>query len=145
MSGNPVIPRWSPETERNALGLAMLAYPVPTWLQADHFFSVEHQFIFRAAREAGSLPGAAALLRSQGDLRVLCNNGIASADLAEMCLEADHARRMGWPLPWDELRELADQRRLLDAMQRVTIELRGGQCSHAEALVKLGMQGRGVK
>lgn len=146
MSRNPTIPPWSAEAERQALGEALLSQPLPDWLAAEHFFGGWHPTVFRAIRAlqkrnpAGMLPRVARLLRSKG---LLYRGGqgydrhgsslLSATDLAEMVAEAEFARRMGWPLPFEELRDLADQRRILAAADRAVTMLRAGNWSASEA------------
>ncbi len=146
--GQPAL--WDPELERNALGLAMLARPMPPWLALEHFQPAVHQTLFRAVLALGKrtsadmLPRVAKLLRSKGKLFDRARHGwrsdrhsfpqlLSAVDLAEMCLEAEHAERMGWLVDFERLRELARQRALFETMQRLAIRLRCGDVSHAEA------------
>jgi hypothetical protein len=149
VSPNPTIPPWSPSLERQALGEALLSQPPPSWLTADHFFGGWHPTVFRAVlalskrSTADMLPRVAKLLRSKG---LLYRGGqgydrhgsqlLSAVDLAEMVAEAEFARRMGWALPWDELRDLADQRRLLAATDRAGVLLRAGRVGEARQALK---------
>ena len=128
--GQPAL--WDPETERNALGLAMLARPMPPWLAPEHFYPTQHQRIYEAVQTVGGH-----VVRVNVWLRESASKWgppIAGAvDLVEMCLEAEHAERMGWAVDFERLRELAKQRALLETLQRLAIRLRHGDVSHAEA------------
>lgn len=141
---------WDSELERNALGLAMLARPMPPWIAPEHFQPAIHQMLFRAILALGKrttddmLPRVASLLRNKGKLFAKSRHGwrsdrhsfpylLGAVDLAEMCLEAEHSERMGWQVDFERLRELARQRALLETLQRVAIRLRHGDLSHKEA------------
>lgn len=137
MSHNPRIPPWSPELERQALGLLMLAYPFPDWLREKHFFAFEHKFLFRAARELRNVAQVAKRLRENYGAVQVHSYGLRATDLAEMCLEAEHAQRLGWPLPWDELRELSETRRLLVKLFKAEVMLRSGEWTAGEARASL--------
>jgi hypothetical protein len=130
------------ELERDALGVALLGYPLPDWLCRDDFYGPLHRAIFDAARELGStasLPTIAALLREQGKLLHLAPDRwsepgrISSAELFEMMDAADHAMRMGWAVDFPRLVELRRQRELLDAMARARIGLEHGALDWCEA------------
>ena len=126
------VPPWDAELERNTLGLAMLGRPMPPWLAPEHFFPTQHQRVYEAVQSVG---GHVAKVNTW--LRESASKWkppIAWAhELAEMCLEAEHAERMGWAFEFERLRELARQRALLDTLARVAIRLRGGDLSHKEA------------
>lgn len=138
------VPRqpWDEELECAALGLALLGYPVPEWLDASDFFAETHRYVFRAVRELGdaaSLPTVAALLRDQGRLAHrratphYADDALHSAHLALWCSEAQFAMDMGWAVDFAKLRELRNQRRLLEAMRRVEIAFEHEAMSHREA------------
>lgn len=141
------------ELEADAIGIALLGYPIPDWLEEGDFASPLMRQVFRAARELGdaaSLPTIAALLRDQGKLyrRDLhgqdrhSNSGVlSSVDLFLMMDEAEHAMRMGWACEFGRLRELAQQRKLLAAMKRVAIVLKhGGEMAEARELLKEALE-----
>lgn len=116
------------ELERNALGLALIGDArIPGWLEPKHFFAIQHQQIFAAARAAGALDLAAERLR-----------GVATgAELSALVDEAVHAVAMGWALDWRRLVELTHQRALLLAMERIAIRVRAGELDHAGAVGEL--------
>ncbi len=128
--GQPSI--WDQETERNALGLAMLGHPMPRWLTPEMFYPSQHIRIYEAVLSVGGhVAKVNTWLRESADKYT---PPIAWAhELAAMCLEAEHSERMGWIVDFERLRELARQRALLETLQRVAIRLRGGDLSHKEA------------
>lgn len=130
--------RWSPEAERTIVGSALLGDPMPRWLKPEHFFPTQHQRIYEAIQTVGgNVSHVNAWLRESappfGPLLV------ESTELAEMCLEAEFARKMGWSLDehFETVRELWRQRGLLEQMARVAIQLRAGTMVHEEARVVL--------
>jgi hypothetical protein len=137
------------QLERDAIGVALLGYPLPPWVSEHDFHAQQHRTVFRAVSELGAgacLPTVAALLRSQGRLYTLAHGPdrhsvayrlLSSVELHEMMDGADHTMRMGWPVDFDRLRELARQRRLFEAMRRAAIKLRAEACGFAEALDEL--------
>jgi replicative DNA helicase len=127
---------WDPELERNILGAAMLAEPMPAWLEPRHFFPGQHQRIYEAVQSVGgNIAHVNAWLRESapefGPLLV------KSDELATMCLEWKHARDYGWALDFAQLRELANRRALVETMRRVEIELRAEAIGHREARARL--------
>ena len=135
------------ELEENALGLALLGYPLPNWLEPRDFWADQHRNIFAAIQELGdkaALPSVASLLRSQGKLAqydatpLEVTGWLHSAHLVAMMEGADHAMRMGWAVDFGRLRELSDRRRLLDAMRRVAIGFKHDSmdCAEARELLK---------
>lgn len=129
----PVVGPWDPELERNCLGLAMLGGKVPAWLAPEHFYALEHQRIYEAVQAVG---GHVAKVNAY--LREMHKALISEPKyLAECCLEADHALSMGWAIEWERLRELANQRALLDAMRRVEVRVRAGDATCEEARTEL--------
>lgn len=127
---------WDPEVERNILGAAMLGEPMPAWLEPRHFFPTQHQRIYQAVLDVGGHVGKVhEWLREQsppfGPLLV------RSDDLAAMVIEWRHARDFGWALDFEQLRELANRRALVEVMRRVEIELRAEAIGHREARVRL--------
>lgn len=136
------------ELERNALGLALLGdSQVPAWLETRHFYTGQHQLIFKAARESrGSLTGAAALLRERALLAAFgAPRMVSSAQLVTLTEEALQAVQMGWAIDFERLRELANQRALLATMERVAIRVRGGDLGHAAAIGELREHVRSCK
>lgn len=152
MSRNPTIPPWSLETEQVALGLLLLSQEPPAWLTEQHFFGGWHPVICRAVlalrkrRADKLLSRTVALLKRKGLLWFPDCGGsadrhgspmLSEAELEGLCCTAiAHARlshRFGWPLPWDELRDLADQRRILAAADRAVVMLRAGKWDASEA------------
>lgn len=131
------------ELEAEVIGVALLGYPLPDWLQADDFFSGTMRTLFRAARELGdaaSLPAMAALLRDQGHLYTAgagvdrhSSYLISSVELVAMMQQAEFALERGWAVDFAKLRELRNQRRLLEAMRRVEIAFEHEAMSHREA------------
>lgn len=131
-----VVPPWDQENERHILGLAMLAYPMPAWIEPQHFFPTQHQRIYEAVLDVGGcLPKVNVWLRESASKWKAPIAG--PAELAAMCLEADHAQRMGWAADFERLRELWRQRGLLDTMARVAIRLRHEALTHEEARAEL--------
>lgn len=127
------IPPWDSELERNCLGLAMLGAKVPAWLAPEHFFALEHQRIYEAVQAAGRhVAKVNAYLREMHPVLIT-----QPTYLAECCLEADHALRMGWQIEWERLRELANQRALLEAMGRVEVRMRAGDLDCEAARLEL--------
>lgn len=127
---------WDPECERAILGAAMLAEPMPAWLAPSHFFPTQHQRIYEAVQSVGgNVARVNAWLRESSPK--FGPQVAKSHELAEMCLEAEHALRMGWALDFERLRELAKRRALLELLTRQTILLRGGEWSHAECYAGL--------
>lgn len=128
--------QYDAELERNALGAAMLGESYPRWLKPGHFFATQHGIIFEAVQTVGAGPH-----RVNEWLRARSGQWSAqvatSVELAEMCLEADHARRMGWAIDWDRLRELAKRRELLAAMRRVEVGFEHDGMSVREARAEL--------
>jgi hypothetical protein len=131
-----------PELERNTLGAAMLGEPMPTWLAPAHFFNAIHARIYATIQAVGgSLPLVAARLREDGFLYTAAHGRdrhsrpgmLSSVDLAQMCVEAKFARDYGWASDVELLRELAAQRKLVERMTRVAIQLRGGAIRVGEA------------
>ena len=127
---------WDLELERNILGAAMLAEPMPAWLEPRHFFPTQHQKIYEAVQSVGgNVAHVNAWLRESapefGPLLV------KSDELAAMCIEWRHARDFGWALDFAQLRELANQRALVETMRRVEIELRAEAIGHREARARL--------
>jgi hypothetical protein len=122
---------WCDETERSVLGAAMLGEPMPAWLESRHFFPTQHRVIFEAVQSVGgNVARVNAWLRESSPK---FGPPVAkSHELAEMCLEAEHARRMGWALDFDKLRELWRVRELMACMTRQAILLRHGQATHAD-------------
>jgi replicative DNA helicase len=137
------------QLERDVIGVALLGYPLPPWVSEHEFYAQQHRVVFRAVSELGEkacLPTVAALLRSQGrlytrshgpDRHSVAYRLLNSVELHEMMDSADHTMRMGWPVEFERLRELARQRRLLEAMRRVAIKLRREACGVDEALDEL--------
>ena len=130
------VPPWCQESERTILGSALLGDPMPKWLQPHHFFPTQHQRIYEAVQTVGgNVAHVNAWLRESapeyGPLLV------KATELAEMCLEWDFARRMGWALEFDLVRELWKQRGLLEQMARVAIQLRAGAIEHEGARLVL--------
>lgn len=116
------------ELERNVLGLALIGdKAVPSWLEPKHFYGPAHSRIFEAARAAGALHLAAAQLRDVAK----------PAELSALVDEAVHAVAMGWEFDWRRLVELAHQRALLTAIERVAIRLRAGDIDFAAAVDEL--------
>lgn len=129
----PVIPPWDAELERNCLGLALLGGKVPAWLAPEHFFALEHRRIYEAVQAVGGhVAKVNAYLREMNAATI-----VQPTYLAECCLEADHALGMGWAIEWERLRELANQRALLDAMARVEVRMRANSLTCEEARVEL--------
>jgi len=134
--GESLLGLFDQELERNILGAAMLAEPMPRWLEPRHFFSTAHQRIYETVLEVGgNVAQVNAWLRESapkyGPILV------KAPELAEMCLEAEHARRCGWALDFDRLRELAKRRAFVELAARLTIRLRAEgaeDMSHAEAI-----------
>lgn len=126
------VPPWDTELERNILGLAMLGRPMPTWLEPEMFYPSQHQRVYEAVQSVGGhVAKVNAWLR---DSATKFAPPIAWAhELAAMCLEAEQADQMGWACDFEQLRELANQRALLETMARVAIRLRHGDLSHREA------------
>jgi len=131
-----------PELERNTLGAAMLGEPMPAWLAPAHFFNAPHARIYATVQAVGgSLPLVAARLREDGFLYTKAHGRdrhsrpgmLSSVDLAQMCVEAKFARDYGWASDVELLRELAAQRKLVECMARVAIQLRGGAIRVGEA------------
>ena len=152
MTHNPPIPRClDAELERQALGLLLIGDAPPPWFGEQHVPSGWHPVLLRAIvalrkrNPEQLLPRTARLLVRKGLLyrRETHNSDrhashlLSSVDLSEMVAEALHAQTMGWPLPWDELRELADRRGLLEKIERVAIRLRHGDLTAEEARKEL--------
>ena len=114
---------WDQELERNALGEAMLGAKMPAWLKPEHFFPTQHRRIYEAVQAVGGNPAKVnAWLRDSAPK--YAPQIASAAELAAMCEEAHFAWRMGWEIDFARLRELASQRRLIEAMRRVEIQLR---------------------
>lgn len=127
---------WDAELERNILGAAMLGEPMPAWLEPRHFFPTQHQRIYEAVQSVGgNVARVNAWLRDSakatGPLLV------RSDELAAMVIEWRHARDFGWALDFEQLRELANRRALVEVMRRVEIELRAEVIGHREARARL--------
>lgn len=152
MTHNPPLPRClDAELERQALGLLLIGDAPPRWLTEQHVPSGWHPVLLRAIfalrkrNPEQLLPRTARLLVRKGLLyRREAHNSdrhashlLSSVDLSEMVAEALHAQTMGWPLPWDELRELGERRRMLGVLQRIEIRLRGGDIGTNEAREEL--------
>lgn len=130
------------ELEENALGLAMLGYPLPDWLEESDFWATQHRYVFRLIEELGrdaTLMSVAAAAREHGMEagRKFKPNPVTSVQLAAMVESADHAMRMGWAVEFERLRELRDQRRVLDAMRRAAIGFRHESMTAAEAIASI--------
>lgn len=127
---------WDQELERNALGAAMLGWPMPAWLEPQHFFPTQHQRIYEAVQSVGgNIAHVNAWLRESS---LKYGPPVATpVELAKMCLEWEHARDMGWEIDWEALREFARLRALLTEMRRLEIEIRAGNVSHREARKRL--------
>lgn len=146
----PNLPR-DLQLERETLGVALLGYPLPDWLEPRDFFASHHQLILRAIRDLGasaSLPAVASLLREQGWLYTRAHGPdrhskpgmLSSVDLAVMLEDANHTLTMGWAVEMERLRELADQRRILEACTRVQILLsHEGTAEAARVMLKEAM------
>jgi replicative DNA helicase len=131
----PLLPPHDLELEENALGVALLGYPLPDWLEERHFWASQHRFILRHIRELGdkaNLPTVAALIRDRGKVdRPHSPNPVTSAELVRMMTEARWAMDMGWAVDWERLRELADRRALQQAAERALIVLDHGGTAEA--------------
>jgi len=128
---------WDDELERNILGAAMLGEPMPPWLAPTHFFAGQHGCIYEAVQSVGgNVAHVNAWLRESSPK---FGPPVArSHELAAMCLEAEHARRMGWSFDFERLRELAKRRALVELFGRLVVQLRAGDdyhgLSHDEAI-----------
>lgn len=135
LRSRPILPPHDLELEENALGVALLGYPLPDWLREDHFWASQHRFIFRHIRELGdkaNLPTVAALIRDRGKVeRPYSPNPVTSAELYRLMAEAQWAMDMGWAVEFERLRELADRRALQQAAERALIVLDHGGTAEA--------------
>ncbi len=141
------------ELERDAIGLALLGYPLPDDLQRDDFFASQHRIVFDAIRELGNAANLATVYaylrdvkaqpyhqpRYERDATGLRRSGapaMSSVELFEMMDAADHAVTMGWAVDFPRLTELRRRRELLAAMRRATVLLEhdGDWCEAAEIL-----------
>lgn len=138
--------------EREALGVALLGYPLPDWMAPEHFFLAQHRLVFSAVQELGtgaSLPSVAALLRDRGELFQKGLHGqdrhasarLSSVDLFGMMNEAQHTMAMGWAVEFEHLRELSDRRRLLEAARRAVVVLEGDGTAEAAREILKGAMG----
>lgn len=130
------------ELEGEAIGVALLGYPLPDWLESSDF----HGGPLRAAFEAVQALGSGACLPSvYAYLRDVASGPhsppvLSSVELYELMDSADHAMRMGWCVDFARLRELRDQRRILEACARVQILLEHeGSAGEAKAILKEAM------
>ena len=121
--------------EREALGVALLGYPLPHWLNRGDFYCGAHPFIFEAVEALGAGANLATVNAYLRDVQSgPWDKPVASAlELYAMFDEADHAMRMGWAVDFPRLRELALQRRLLEAVRRVEIGFEEGGLNWGEA------------
>ena len=130
---------WDPECERAILGAAMLAEPMPAWLAPSHFFPTQHQRIYEAVQSVGgNVARVNAWLRESSSK--FGPQVAKSHELAEMCLEAEHALRMGWALDFERLRELAKRRAFVGLAKQLVTRLSATgyeDMSHAECLEAL--------
>lgn len=121
------------ELERNALGLLLLGdKAVPAWLEAKHFYWLQHQLILEAVRLVGADLVAVGRHFHEQD-----KPAVKSSELSALVDEAVHAVAMGWAFDWPRLVELANQRALLAAIERVAIRLRAGDIDFAAAVDEL--------
>jgi hypothetical protein len=138
-----VKPPWQPadyELEAEAIGVALLGYPLPPWLEPRDFHSGQLRAVFRAVEALGSeacLPSVNAYLRdvASGPFEPAA---MSAVELATIMQETDWSLRQGWVVDFERLRELADQRALLEAMAKVAImfECEGGGVREAKTLLK---------
>lgn len=136
-----VTPPWQPadyELEAEAIGVALLGWPLPEWLESRDFFSGQLRAVFQAVQALGStanLPTVYAYLR---DVRSGPYEppAMSSAELFAIMDETDHALSMGWAVEFERLRELSDQRALLEAMAKAQalLEHGGGMAEAREIL-----------
>lgn len=138
------VPPWDAELERNILGAAMLAEPMPAWLAPSHFYPSQHSRIYESVQSVGgNVAHVNAWLR---DSAPKWGPPLASArDLAEMAIEARWALDQGWALDFPKLLELHKRRALLECMTRQAVLLRHGEWSHDECYQALREHFRGHK
>ena len=123
------------ELEGDAIGIALLGYPLPDWLEPGDFLSGK----LRAAFEAYlALGGAANLPTIYAYLRDVASGpysppAMSAADLYTLMDEADHAMTMGWAVDFGRLRELRRQRELLEVIAKIQIGFRLGGLDWSEA------------
>lgn len=142
------------ELERQTLGLLLLGYELPTWLEPEDFFWSHNALVFRAVQALSKrhrqnmLPRVAKLLRNKGFLytremgpdRHSKPGMLSSVDLSEMTFEAEHVMTMGWAVEVAHLRELRKRRALLDATRRaVTVLEHDGDASEAAEILRKAM------
>jgi replicative DNA helicase len=140
------------ELERQTLGLLLLGYELPTWLEPEDFFWSSNQLVFRAISALSKrhrqdlLPRVARLLRNKGHLytktpmtqdRHSKPGMLSSVDLAAFTFEAQEVMIWGWAVEVEHLRELRKRRELLDLARRaVTVLEHDGTASEAAILRK---------
>ena len=125
----PVDPSWCPrdlELEELALGTALLGYPLPEWLQETDFWATQHRRVFGAIEVLGKDANLATVNAYCRDVLTAPTGPlvVTSQELFAWFSAAEFHLRMGWPLDYDRLRELAKQRRLVECMRRALIKLR---------------------
>ncbi|HEY6924457.1 MAG TPA: hypothetical protein VI653_13380 [Steroidobacteraceae bacterium] len=147
------------ELERNILGAAMLAEPMPRWLAPEHFFPSHHKHIYQSVQAVGgNLPLVAAHLREGGrlfradwhgyDRDRLSHSRLSPIDLVEMTQEARWVLDRGWALDFERLRELAKRRAFVSLAKQLITRLSATgyeDMSHAECLEALRDYFKGVK
>jgi hypothetical protein len=141
-----VKPPWQPcdyELEAEAIGVALLGYPLPDWLEPRDFHSGQLRAVFRAVSALGEracLPAVNAYLRdvASGPFEPAA---MSAVELATIMQETDWSLRQGWAVDFERLRELADQRALLAAMAKVELmfEHEGGGVREAREMLKGAM------
>lgn len=121
-----IVPPFQPcdyELEGEAIGLALLGYPLPDWLEPRDFHGGALRACYEAVLALGSqacLPTVYAYLRDVAS-GPYSPPALSSVELYELMDAADHSLCMGWCVDFPRLRELSDQRRLLEAVTRVQI------------------------
>lgn len=138
--------QFDPELEREAIGAALLGLPWPPWLTVEHFAAGKHRIAARAVLALGkraALHTVHASLREYGSVIQFADSidsqphKWSSVELVALLEGAQFTRDMGWEVDYERLREMANQRRLLDAMSRVTIKLQHGAVDFEDAVKEL--------
>jgi replicative DNA helicase len=140
-----LLPPHDLEIEENTIGVALLGYPLPDWLEERHFWASQHRFIFHHIQELGdkaNLPSVAALIRDRGKVeRPYSPNPVTSVELVKMMDGAEFALRMGWAVEFERLQELAERRELQAAAERALIVLgQGGSAAEAREMLKAAFE-----